>query len=93
MVIPNTPIILAPIEFTLIARNTPIKIAIIAIKNARIFIAASGSNLCGKNVSAKDIGPPNAVNEMIKLAKRASDSKVLLTQNLQYFRPQQQLHH
>jgi hypothetical protein len=25
-------------------------------------------------VSANDIGPPNAVNEMIKLAKRASDS-------------------
>jgi hypothetical protein len=44
-------------------------------------------------VSANDIGPPKAVNEMIKLAKRASDSKVLLTQNLQYFRPQQQLHH
>jgi hypothetical protein len=25
-------------------------------------------------VSANDIGPPKAVNEMIKLAKRASDS-------------------
>ena len=61
-------------EFTLIARNTPIKIAIIAIKNARIFITASGNNLFGKKVSANDIGPPNAVNEMIKLAKRASDS-------------------
>ena len=75
MVIPNTPIILAPIEFTLIARNTPIKIAIIAIKNARIFITASGSNLCGKKVSANDIGPPKAVNEIITVANRARDSK------------------
>ena len=46
----------------------------IAIKNARIFMTASGSNLCGKNVSANDIGPPKAVNEIIKLANRASDS-------------------
>jgi len=74
VVIPNTPIILAPMEFTLITRNAPIKIAMIAIKNARIFMTASGSNLCGKKVSANDIGPPKAVNEMIKLAKRASDS-------------------
>ena len=89
VVIPNTPISLAPIEFTLSAKNAPIKIAIIAIRNARIFITASGSNLCGKNVSANDIGPPKAVNETIKLAKRASDSKVLLTQILQCFQPLQ----
>ena len=48
VVIPNTPITLAPIEFTLITRNTPIKIAINAIRNARIFITASGSRRCGK---------------------------------------------
>jgi hypothetical protein len=48
VVIPNTPITLAPIEFTLIIRHTPIKIAIIAIRNERIFITASGSSRCGK---------------------------------------------
>ena len=91
--IPKHPITLAPIEFTLITRNTPIKIAIKAIRNAKIFITASGSRRCGRYVSASEIGPPKAVNETIKLAKRASDSKVLLTQNLQYCLPQQQLHH
>jgi hypothetical protein len=65
---------LAPIEFTLIARNTPIKIAINAIKNARIFITASGSRRCGKKVSVNEIGPPKAVSEIITLASRASDS-------------------
>ena len=74
MVIPNTPITLAPIEFTLITRNTPIKIAIIAIRNERIFITASGSSRCGKKVSANEIGPPKAVSEIITLASRASDS-------------------
>ena len=93
MVIPIKPVITAPIEFTFIINIIPTKIAIAAITNAQIFITASGNNRCGKKVIASEIGPPNAVNEMIKLAKRASDSKVLLTQNLQYFRPQQQLHH
>ena len=74
VVIPNTPITLAPIEFTLIIRNTPIKIAIIAIRNATIFITASGSRRCGKKVSANEIGPPKAVSEIITLASRASDS-------------------
>ena len=84
---PKLPIILAPIEFTFIIRNTPINIAITAIKNAKIFITASGKSRCGKKVSANEIGPPKAVSEIITLASRARDSKSLLTQNLQYFLP------
>ena len=76
MVIPNTPVTLAPIEFTLIIRNTPTKIAITAMRKARIFITASGSSRCGKKVKPSEIGPPKAVNEIIKLANRASDSIV-----------------
>ena len=89
VITPKHPIILAPIEFTFIIRNTPINIAITAIKNAKIFITASGKSRCGKKVSANEIGPPKAVSEIITLASRARDSKSLLTQNLQYFQHQQ----
>ncbi len=86
---PKLPITLAPTEFTFIIRNTPINIAITAIKNANIFITASGKSRCGKKVSANEIGPPKAVSETIKLASRARDSKSLLTQSLQCFQHQQ----
>ena len=62
-------------------------------KNAKIFITASGSNFCGTNVKAREIGPPSAVKEIMSVASKASDSKVLLNLNLQYFLLQQQLHH
>ena len=59
-------------------------------KNAKIFSTASGSNFCGTNVKAREIGPPSAVKEIITVASKARDSKVLLNLNLQYFQPQQQ---
>ena len=62
-------------------------------KNAKIFITARGSSFCGTNVKAKEIGPPRAVKEIMSVASKASDSKVLLNLNLQYFRPQPQSHH
>ena len=85
---PKLPMILAPIESTLTTRAIPKNTAISAIKNANTLITASGSNLCGKKVIANEIGPPKTVNEIIKVASSASDSNVLLTQNLQYFQPQ-----
>lgn len=80
--------ILAPIELTVIIRAMPKNTAISAIKNANTLTTASGSNLCGKKVIANEIGPPKTVNEIIKVASSASDSNVLLTQNLQYFQLQ-----
>jgi hypothetical protein len=74
-VIPITPIIIAPIEFTFMINIIPTKIAIAAITNAKIFITASGNNRCGKKVIASEIGPPNIVSEIRKTASRASDSK------------------
>jgi hypothetical protein len=74
-VIPITPIIIAPIEFTFMINIIPTKIAIAAITNAKIFITASGNNRCGKKVIASEIGPPNTVSEIRKTASRASDSK------------------
>ena len=65
---------LAPIEFTLTISITPINIAINAIRNAKIFITASGSRRCGRKVSASEIGPPSAVSETINAANKASDS-------------------
>ena len=62
-------------------------------KNAKIFITARGSSFCGTNVKAKEIGPPKVVKEIMIVASKASDSKVLLNLNLQYFRPQPQSHH
>ena len=73
--IPITPIIIAPIEFTFMINIIPTKIAIAAITNAKIFITASGNNRCGKKVIASEIGPPNIVSEIRKTASRASDSK------------------
>jgi hypothetical protein len=90
VITPKLPITLAPSESTFMIKKTPIKIAIAAIKNAKIFITASGKSRCGKKVSANEIGPPKAVSETIRLASRARDSKSLLTQNLQYFQHQQQ---
>jgi hypothetical protein len=76
-VIPNTPIIIAPIEFTFMINIIPTKIAIAAITNAKIFITASGNNRCGKKVIASEIGPPNIVSEIRKTASMASDSKAV----------------
>ena len=88
MITPKLPMILAPIELTLTIRDIPKNIAITAIKLARILITARGNKRLGKKVSAKEIDPPKTVNEIIKVASSASDSNVLLIQNLQYFQPQ-----
>ena len=72
--IPNDPIILAPIEFTLIINMAPIKIAISDINTAKILSTATGSNLGGRQVSATATGPPITVSEIIKAAKNAKDS-------------------
>ena len=93
MITPKLPMILAPIELTLTIREIPKNIAITAIKLARILITARGNKRRGKKVSAKEIGPPKTVNEIFKVASSASDSNVLLIQNLQYFQPQPQSHH
>jgi len=45
---PNDPIILAPIESTLIINMEPIKIAISDINTAKILSTAAGSNLGGR---------------------------------------------
>ena len=74
VITPKLPITLAPSESTFIIKKSPIKIAIAAIKNAKIFITASGKSRCGKKVSANEIGPPKAVSETIRLASRARDS-------------------
>ncbi len=87
---PNPPIKRAPMESTLIINIKPTTMAIKPSKNAKIFITASGSNFCGTNVKAREIGPPRAVKEIITVASKARDSKVLLNLNLQYFRLQPQ---
>ena len=90
---PKPPIKSAPMESTLIIKNKPTMMASTPSKNAKIFITASGSSFCGTNVKAKEIGPPRAVKEIMSVASKASDSKVVLNLNLQYFRPQPQSHH
>ena len=75
--IPITPIIIAPIEFTFTINIIPTKIATAAKTNAQIFITASGNNRCGKKVIASEIGPPNTVSEIRKTASMASDSKAV----------------
>ena len=73
--IPITPIIIAPIEFTFIINIIPTKIATDAKTNAHILITASGNSRCGINVRSSEIGPPRTVNEIRKTESMASDSK------------------
>jgi hypothetical protein len=77
-------------ESTLIINIRPTTMASKPSKNANIFITASGSSFCGTNVKAREIGPPRAVKEIMSVASKASDSKVVLNLNLQYFRLQPQ---